>query len=88
LSLPDVNRKSSLRVISQIIQGIEPWQSLRGSRANEEVGEAIHFVGPEKQGAAYRLIVVRKRNNQRALFPEFEYTAYVHMYPRKTIPIL
>jgi hypothetical protein len=60
--------------ISQIIQRIEHWESLRGSRANEEVGEAIHFVGPEKEGAAYRLIVVRKRNDQRALFPEFEYT--------------
>ena len=61
-------------VISQIIQRIDHWESLRGSRGNEEVGEAIHFIGPEKEGAAYRLIVVRKRNDQRALFPEFEYT--------------
>jgi hypothetical protein len=60
--------------ISQIIQRIDHWQSLRGSRAEEEVGEAIHFIGPEKEGAPYRLIVVRKRNDQRALFPEFEYT--------------
>jgi hypothetical protein len=61
-------------VISQIIQRIDHWESLRGTRGNEEVGEAIHFVGPEKEGAAYRLIVVRKRNDQRALFAEFEYT--------------
>ena len=60
--------------IFQIIQGIEHWERLRGSRGNEEVGEGLHFVGPEKEGAAYRLIVVRKRNVERALFPEFEYT--------------
>jgi len=60
--------------ILQIIQRIGHWESLRGSKGNEEVGEAIHFVGPEKEGAAYRLVVVRKRNDQRALFPEFEYT--------------
>lgn len=61
-------------VIYQIIQRIDHWESLRGSRAEEEVGEAIHFVGPEKEGAPCRLIVVRKGNDQRALFPEFEYT--------------
>jgi len=60
-------------VIFQIIQGIRHWESLRGGRGNEEVGESIHFVGPEKEGAAYRLIVVRKRNDQRALLPDFEY---------------
>ena len=61
-------------MIFQIIQGIRHWESLRGGRGNEEVGEGIHFIGSEKEGAAYRLIVVRKRNDQRALFPEFEYT--------------
>lgn len=60
--------------IFQIIQGIRHWEKLRGGRENEEVGEGLHFVGPEKEGAVYRLIVVRKRNQQRALFPEFEYT--------------
>ncbi|MBP8601005.1 MAG: transposase [Candidatus Saccharicenans sp.] len=58
----------------QIIKGIEHWERLRGSRENEEVGESLHFVGPEKEGAVYRLIVVRKRNEQPALFPEFEYS--------------
>jgi hypothetical protein len=58
----------------QIIRRIRRWERLRGSRGKEEVGEAIHFVGPEKEGAAYRLIVVRRRNDQRALFPEFEYS--------------
>ena len=43
------------------------------------MGEAIHFVGPEKEGAAYRLIVVRKRNQQRALFPEFEYAYRLYL---------
>lgn len=60
--------------IFQIIQGIQRWERLRGGRANEEVGEGLHFIGPEKEGAVYRLIVVRKRNDQRALFPEFEYS--------------
>lgn len=61
-------------IIFQIIQGIGHWERLRGGRQNEEVGEAIHFVGPEKEGAAYRLIVVRKRSEQGALFPEFDYS--------------
>jgi len=65
-------RESEL--IFQIIQGIAHWKRLRGGRQEEEVGEAIHFVGPEKEGAAYRLIVIRKRNDQKALFREFEYT--------------
>jgi len=60
--------------IFQIIQGIEHWEKLRGGKQGEEVGEGLHFVGPEKEGAVYRLIVVRKRNEQRALFPEFEYS--------------
>jgi hypothetical protein len=60
--------------IFQIIQGIRQWEKLRGGRENEQVGEGLHFIGPEKEGAVYRLIVVRKRNEQRALFPEFEYT--------------
>jgi len=60
--------------IFQIIQGIRHWERLRGGRGNEQVGEALHFVGPEKEGAVYRLIVVRKREDQRALFPEFEYS--------------
>lgn len=61
------------KAIFQIIRGIRHWERLRGGQANEEVGEGLHFVGPEKEGAVYRLIVVRKRNEQRALFPEFEY---------------
>ena len=60
--------------IFQIIQGIRHWERLRGGQANEQVGEGLHFVGPEKEGAVYRLVVVRKTNEQRALFPEFEYT--------------
>lgn len=60
--------------IFQIIQGIEHWEKLRGGRENEQLGEGLHFIGSEKEGVLYRLIVVRKRNQQRALFPEFEYT--------------
>ena len=59
--------------MSQIIQRITDWTPLRGSGGREEVGESVHFVGPEKEGTVYRLIVVRRRNNQPALFPEFEY---------------
>jgi len=46
----------------------------RGERigGSYEVGEGIHFVGPEKGGAAYRFGVRRLRNEQLALFPEFE----------------
>lgn len=44
----------------------------------EEVSEGIHFVGPEKQGSAYRFVVVRKKNNQLALFPEYEYTYRIY----------
>jgi hypothetical protein len=64
----------SSEAIPQIIHGIRGWERLRGSRGTEEVGEALHFVGSEKEGAVYRLIVVRRREDQRALFPEFEYS--------------
>ncbi|MGQ9671875.1 MAG: hypothetical protein ACUVV5_01940 [Candidatus Aminicenantales bacterium] len=37
------------------------------------VKESLHFIGLEKEGAIYRPIVVRKKNEQRALFPEFDY---------------
>jgi len=60
--------------IPQIIQTIRDWKVLRGSQGKDQVGEAIHFIGPEKKGKAYRLIIVRRRNDQRALFPEFEYS--------------
>ena len=55
------------------------WETLRGSRGKEEVGETIHFLGPEKEGAAYRLVVVRRKKDQGALFPEygFSYRLYV-----------
>lgn len=60
--------------ILDIIKGIEDWEPLRGGKAGEEVGEGVHFVGPEKEGAAYRFVTVRRRKDQGALFPEFEYT--------------
>jgi len=60
--------------IPSLIKSIETWIPLRGSRGKEEVGETLHFIGPEKTGGAYRLIVVRRRNDQKALFPEFEYS--------------
>jgi len=44
-----------------------------------EVGEGLHFVSPEKEGAIYRLVVVRKRNKQRALFPELEYSYRLYL---------
>jgi len=44
----------------------------------EEVSEGVHFVGPEKEGAAYRFVVVRKKNEQLALFPQYEYTYRIY----------
>jgi hypothetical protein len=47
-------------------------------KKGEEVSEGVHFVGPEKGGAAYRFVVVRKKKEQLALFPQFEYTYQVY----------
>jgi len=67
-----------LETISRIKE--ESWERLEPSKdwhkdkkIVEEVSEGVHFVGPEKKGAAYRFVVVRKKNKQRALFPEYEY---------------
>lgn len=38
----------------------------------------MHFVGPEKKGAAYRFVVVRRRKEQLALFPEFGYSYRIY----------
>jgi hypothetical protein len=65
--------------IPPIIQRIRRWETLRGSRGQEDVGEAIHFLGPEKEGAAYRLIVVRRSQDQRALFPEFGFRYRIYI---------
>jgi len=64
--------------ILSIIKGIESWERLRGGKEGEEVAEGIHFVGPEKEGAAYRFVVVRRRKEQLALFAEFEYSYRVY----------
>jgi len=65
--------------IPPIIQSIKHWKTLRGSGGKEEIGEAVHFVGPEKKGAAYSLIVVRRQHDQKALFPEFEYSYRIYL---------
>lgn len=44
----------------------------------EEVSEGVHFIGPEKGGDAYRFVVVRKKNDQLALFSQFEYTYRIY----------
>lgn len=56
----------------------EEWEKLKDSRREEEVAESVHFVGPEKQGRAYRFVVVRRRSRQKALFLQFEYTYRVY----------
>jgi hypothetical protein len=60
----------------------EGWEKLRVKKGEsdrgEEVGEGIHFVGPEKEGAAYRFVVVRRKNEQLALFPEFQYSYRIY----------
>ena len=45
-----------------------------GGKKGEEVAEGVHFVGPEREGAAYRFVVVRRVKEQLALFPEFDYS--------------
>jgi len=60
--------------IPPLIRSIRHWEPLRGSRREEEVGEAVHFIGSEKDGAAYRLVVVRRKKDQGSLFPEDEYS--------------
>jgi hypothetical protein len=60
--------------IPPLIRSIRHWERLRGSRREEEVGETVHFIGTEKEGAACRLVVVRRKKEQRSLFPEDEYT--------------
>lgn len=52
---------------------------LRGGQEEEEAREVIHFIGPEKEGATYRVVVLRKRNQQRALFPEFDYNYHLYL---------
>jgi hypothetical protein len=57
------------------------WEKLKKkkySAMEEEVAESVHFVGPEKEGAAYRFVVIRRRDKQLALFPEFQYTYRVY----------
>jgi len=64
--------------ILSLIKGIDSWEPLRGGKEGEEVAEGIHFIGPEKQGAAYRFVVTRRRKEQLALFAEFEYSYRVY----------
>jgi hypothetical protein len=66
--------------ILEIIKGIEEkdWEALEGGREGEEVAEGVHFVGPERTGAAYRFVVVRRRKEQLALFPEFGYSYRIY----------
>ena len=65
--------------IPPLIERITDWTKLRGSRGKEELGETLHFIGPEKKGAVYRLIIVRRKNDQRALFAEFEYSYRIYV---------
>lgn len=65
--------------IPPLIERITSWEKLRGSRGKEEIGETLHFIGPEKKGAVYRLIIVRRKNDQKALFSEFEYSYRIYV---------
>lgn len=69
-------------IVLDTIAAIEEdkWKKLkkrkkRRSANKEEVAESVHFVGPER---VYRFVVVRRKNNQLALFPEYEYTYRVY----------
>jgi len=70
-------------IVLDTIAAIEEdkWEKLKKkkySAIEEEVAESVHFVGPEKGGKAYRFVVVRRKNNQLALFPEYEYTYRIY----------
>lgn len=72
-------------IVLDTITAIEEdkWEKLKKrkkrSYANkEQVAESVHFVGPEKGGKAYRFVVVRRKNNQLPLFPEYQYTYRVY----------
>ena len=74
-------------IVLDTIAAIEEdkWEKLkkrkkkkRGHAIEEEVAESVHFVGPEKGGKAYRFVVTRRKNNQLALFPQYEYTYRVY----------
>lgn len=65
--------------IPPLIRQIRRWETLRGSRGKEEVGETVHFVGPEKEGSAYRLVIVRRKKDQGTLFPEEGYSYRLYM---------
>lgn len=75
-----------VQTILQIPQG--SWEELKTPRDDEhekeenrkieEVAEGVHFIGGEKQGSAYRFVVVRKKNEQKALFRQYEYTYRVY----------
>ena len=43
-----------------------------------KIAESVHFVGPEKGGNVYRFVVVRRKSQQMALFPEYQYTYRVY----------
>ena len=49
------------------------WEKFRDSAIEEEVAESVHFVGSEREGDVYRFVVTRRKNNQMALFPEYQY---------------
>ncbi len=61
----------------------EKWEKLKkrkktSSSVEEEVAESVHFVGPEKGGKVYRFVVTRRKNNQLALFPQYQYTYRIY----------
>lgn len=74
-----------LDTISSIDEG--NWEKLKKKKKKrennntailEEVAESVHFVGPEREGEAYRFVVVRGKSRQQPLFPQFQYTYKVY----------
>ena len=61
----------------------DKWEKLKKRKKKkhaieEEVAESVHFVGPEKEGKAYRFVALRRKNNQLALFPQYQYTYRIY----------
>lgn len=74
-------------IVLQTILRIEEkaWEKLKSSANSgkkkkivEEVSQSVHFIGPEKSGAAYRFVVVRKKGDQLALFPQYKYSYRIY----------
>lgn len=74
----DIILKTILQIKESCWERLNINKKSKKEKKIEEVAEGVHFIGPEKEGSAYRFIVVRKKNEQMALFPEYEYSYRIY----------